>query len=58
MSRQKVGHEKIRSIQKTRGTYTVSLPIELVRDLGWQHKQRIVIERSGRTKLIISDYKS
>lgn len=56
MGRRKIGQEQIRSIQKTHGTYTVSLPVELVRELGWQERQRVVITKSGG-KLIISDYK-
>lgn len=58
MGRRKIGNERVRSIQKSNGSYLVSLPIDLVRELGWQHKQRVTIELSGRTKLIISDYKS
>ncbi|MEO6760771.1 MAG: hypothetical protein ABI220_00125 [Candidatus Saccharimonadales bacterium] len=58
MTRRKVGQEKIRSIQKTRDTYTVSIPIELMHKLGWQHHQRVVVELSGRSKLTITDYKS
>lgn len=57
MGRRKIGQEQIRSIQKTHGTYTVSLPVELVRELGWQERQRVVITKSG-TKLTITDYKA
>jgi hypothetical protein len=56
MGRRKIGHEKIRSIQKSNGSYIVSLPIDIVRELGWQEHQRIVIERYGAGKLLISDY--
>ncbi|MEO6761501.1 MAG: hypothetical protein ABI220_03965 [Candidatus Saccharimonadales bacterium] len=56
MSRQKVGQEKIRSIQKSSGSYLVSIPIELMRGLYWQERQRVTITRSGQ-KLIITDYK-
>lgn len=58
MGRRKIGQEKIRSIQKTRNTYTVSIPIELMRELGWREKQRVTITRSGSGKLIITDYQS
>lgn len=55
MGRRKIGQEKIRNIQKSHGTYTVSIPIALIRELGWQERQRVVITKSG-SKLIITDY--
>lgn len=58
MGRRKVGQEHIRSLQKSHGTYTVSLPIELVRELRWQEKQRLVITRSASGKLTLEDYKA
>jgi bifunctional DNA-binding transcriptional regulator/antitoxin component of YhaV-PrlF toxin-antitoxin module len=58
MGRRKIGQEKIRNIQKSNGSYLVSIPIELMRELGWVERQRVVITRSGRGKLIIEDYKS
>lgn len=57
MGRRKIGKEQIRSIQKSNGSYVVSLPIELVRELGWQERQRVAITRSSSGKLTISDYK-
>lgn len=56
MGRRKVGDEKIRSIQKSNGSYLVSIPIELMRTLGWRERQRVVITRSGQGKLVISDF--
>jgi bifunctional DNA-binding transcriptional regulator/antitoxin component of YhaV-PrlF toxin-antitoxin module len=57
MGRRKIGDEKVRSIQKSNGSYLVSIPIELMRELGWRERQRVVITRSGKNKLVISDYK-
>ncbi len=38
--------------------YTVSIPIELMRELGWQERQRVVVTKAGRgSKLQIADYK-
>jgi bifunctional DNA-binding transcriptional regulator/antitoxin component of YhaV-PrlF toxin-antitoxin module len=56
MGRRKIGQEKIRNIQKSNGSYLVSIPIELMRELGWAERQRVVITRSGRGKLVIEDY--
>jgi bifunctional DNA-binding transcriptional regulator/antitoxin component of YhaV-PrlF toxin-antitoxin module len=56
MGRRKVGQEKIRNIQKSNGSYMVSLPIELMRELGWRERQKVVVTRSGRGKVVIQDY--
>jgi bifunctional DNA-binding transcriptional regulator/antitoxin component of YhaV-PrlF toxin-antitoxin module len=58
VGRRKIGQEKIRNIQKSNGSYLVSIPIELMRELGWAERQRVVITRSGRGKLVIEDYKA
>jgi len=55
MGRRKAGQESIRSIQKSHGTYTISVPVEVMRELGWQEHQRVVVSKSG-TKLVIVDY--
>ncbi|HEX7368098.1 MAG TPA: hypothetical protein VF261_00385 [Candidatus Saccharimonadales bacterium] len=57
MGRRKIGQEKVRSIQKSNGSYLVSIPIEIMRELKWQERQRVVITRSGK-KLVIEDYES
>jgi len=56
MGRRKIGDEKVRNIQKSNGSYLVSIPIELMRELGWRERQRVVITRSGRRKLEIKDF--
>jgi antitoxin component of MazEF toxin-antitoxin module len=55
MARRKIGKENIRNIQKSNGSYVVSIPIDLVRALGWQTHQRVIVTRSGK-KLIITDH--
>jgi hypothetical protein len=57
MGRRKVGQENIRNIQKSNGSYLVSIPIELMRELGWREKQRVTIYKSAKGKLTIGDYK-
>ena len=34
----------------------LTLPIEMVRELGWRERQKVVVKKSG-DKLIISDWK-
>ncbi len=56
MGRRKIGEEKIRNIQKCNGSYIVSIPIDLMRELGWRERQRVVVTKSGSGKLIIKDF--
>lgn len=46
----------IRNIQKSGGTYYVTLPKEMVAKLGWRERQKVVITQNGK-KLTISDWK-
>lgn len=56
MGVRQAGEQNIRTLQKTNtGSYTVSLPIELVRQLRWQNGQRVVFRRSGN-KLVLEDW--
>ena len=48
MARQQEGKEEIRKIQKSKGMYFVSLPIELIRKLGWQTRQKLVVQKFGK----------
>ena len=45
-----------RNIQNSNGTYHVTLPKELVRELGWKERQKVVVKKSGN-KLTIEDWK-
>jgi bifunctional DNA-binding transcriptional regulator/antitoxin component of YhaV-PrlF toxin-antitoxin module len=57
MSRRKLEDMNTRNLQKTGGnTYTVSLPIEIVRDLGWKTKQKLEVKKYG-DGIIIRDWK-
>ena len=47
--------ESIRKIQKTHDTYTISIPISEMRELGWREKQKVVVKRKGK-EIIIKDW--
>lgn len=56
MGTKKAGEQNKRVItQNSTGTYSVSLPIELVKQLHWQRRQKVVIKRQG-SKLVITDW--
>lgn len=52
------GHKErgIRNIQNSNGTYHITLPKELVQELGWHERQKVVVTKSG-SKLVIADWK-
>jgi len=58
MARRPLEERSIRKLHKTgRGrTISVTLPIELVRELGWKAKQKVVVKKRG-AKLTIEDWK-
>lgn len=57
MGVRRAGEQSIRNItQNSTGTYQVSLPIGLVRELRWQQGQKVVISMRGK-KLIVEDWK-
>jgi hypothetical protein len=60
MPRQAAGKENVRKLGTTGAaanpSYFVTLPIKLVRELGWRDGHKLVIKASG-TKLVIEDWK-
>jgi len=57
MSRRALDERNTRKLlRNSGGTMLVSLPKELVQELKWQSKQKVVIKKSG-DKLIIEDWK-
>jgi antitoxin component of MazEF toxin-antitoxin module len=57
MARRKLGEQNIRKLQKVgNGSVSVTIPIELIRELKWREKQKVVIRKRGKG-LIIEDWK-
>ncbi len=51
----KINEQNIRKLFKLNKSYSITLPINDIRNLGWQEKQKLTIKRKGNT-LIISDW--
>ncbi|MDZ7786263.1 MAG: AbrB/MazE/SpoVT family DNA-binding domain-containing protein [Candidatus Saccharibacteria bacterium] len=52
MSRQDLGEENIRKIQKTGRegeSYMVTIPKEIMNKLSWREHQKVVVELDGKT---------
>ena len=57
MSRRRVDKRHIRKIQKSKGSYYITLPIELVRKFKWRERQKVEVHEYGKDKMIIKDWK-
>ena len=56
MAIRKFNEQNVRKLTRTGDSITVTLPIEYVRELKWQEKQRVVVTKHGK-KLIVEDFK-
>ena len=58
MARKRLENRNVRKLSKTGGgkSISVTLPIEMVRQLRWREHQRVVVRKSG-SKLVIEDWK-
>ena len=57
MPRKKLEDRNTRKLSKnSNGSYAVTLPIEIVRELRWRDKQKLTVRKSGN-KIIIEDWK-
>jgi len=57
MGRSKIQNRNVRKLNKGRsGSYITTLPMEIIRDLGWKDRQKIQFRKSGQ-KIIIEDWK-
>lgn len=56
MGTRKAGEQQVRNLTQNRtGTYSISLPIELIRQLKWQQGQKLVVSKRGKN-LVIEDW--
>ena len=57
MPNKKTNETGIRKLTRIgRGSVGLTLPIELVRELKWKERQKVVVKKSG-SKIIIEDWK-
>jgi len=56
MARRSLENRNIRKLTKAGGkSISVTIPIEIIRELKWKEKQRVVVTKKGNT-LMIKDY--
>lgn len=52
MARQKLVDKNIRKVIKSGNSYAVTMPIEILKELGWREKQKVVVRKYGKGILI------
>lgn len=58
MGRRKLEHRNIRKIQQSKGSYFVSIPIDIVRAMKLKEREKVIFEFDKRRKIIkIKDWK-
>jgi antitoxin component of MazEF toxin-antitoxin module len=58
MARRRLNKNNVRNIQRSHGSYYITIPIDLIRDLKWQERQKVEVEKFGKDKIIIKDWPS
>ncbi len=56
MTRRKSHEENIRKISKSGASYSLTIPISVMRELGWREKQKVVVEKRG-IGFVVKDFK-
>ena len=56
MASRKLEKRNVRNIQRFKESYYVTLPIEIVRELKWKERQKVVVKMRGRV-IAIADWK-
>lgn len=54
--RRKLVDKSVRKIYNRSGSYAVTIPMEIMKELKWREKQKVVVKRRGKS-IIIKDWK-
>ncbi len=55
MTRRALKDRNTRKLGKSGASYSLTLPLEFIRELKWRNKQKLVVEKKGKT-LVIKDW--
>jgi bifunctional DNA-binding transcriptional regulator/antitoxin component of YhaV-PrlF toxin-antitoxin module len=56
MPTQKLEDKNIRKLTKVGGgSYSVTIPIEIIKEFGWRERQKLVVKKQGK-KIVIEDW--
>lgn len=59
MARRISKNENVRNIQQSgkKGSYYITIPVSVMRSLGWKERQKVVVKEYGKGKILIVDWK-
>jgi antitoxin component of MazEF toxin-antitoxin module len=55
MARRNTYNKNTRKLTKLGDSYALTLPIDMVRELGWREKQKVVLSKRGKG-IVIKDW--
>lgn len=55
MARRKLSEKNLRKIIKSGSSHAITIPIEILRELKWRQKQKVVVKKRGKG-IIITDW--
>jgi len=60
MARRTLKDRNIRKLSRVGGgkTYSITIPIEIIRELKWKEKQKLIVSMGRNGKVIIKDWKN
>jgi antitoxin component of MazEF toxin-antitoxin module len=53
MARRNTYDKDIRKITKLGDSYALTLPIDIIRELGWKKRQKVVVKKRGKGVVIV-----
>ena len=56
MTRRELADENIRNIQKSKRSYYITLPIQIIREFGWKEQQKVLVEKIGK-EIVIKNWR-
>ncbi|MDA1334849.1 MAG: hypothetical protein O2794_02430 [bacterium] len=57
MARRTLKQRGVRNIQKSKGSYYITIPVELIREFKWRERQKVVVKKLGKNRIVIADWK-
>lgn len=53
MTRRKMEDKNIRKIIKNGNSWAVTIPVEMMKELKWKEKQKVVVKKRGQGVLVV-----
>ena len=51
--REKLKNKNVRRILRHGGSYAITIPMEVMLELGWKEKQKVVVKKKDRSVVIV-----